>query len=75
MVTALKFTTLWAIQQTTNWRYFSYFFPENRFWHFIQIVFNGDILYEEVKSSFLGKVNFLHLKVYANMNPMLPYIR
>ena len=29
----------------TYWNIFL-FFPENRFWHFMQIVFSGDNLYE-----------------------------
>ena len=30
----------------TKWCYFSYFFPENRIWHFMQIVSLGDSLHE-----------------------------
>ena len=39
------------IQQTTNWLYLSYFFLENRFWHFIQI-----------KRQFAGNIKVYSLK-------------
>ena len=40
MVHAVCLTSLplsWQIQQTTNWWYFFLFYPENSFWHFMQI--------------------------------------
>ena len=37
------------MQQTINWWYFFLFFPENRIWHFMQIVWN-------VETCFLRKV-------------------
>ena len=34
------------IKKMTNWWHFSYFFPKNRIWHFMQIVSTGDNLHK-----------------------------
>ena len=53
---ALTFTTLWAnTADDTLIKVFLFFFPENRFWHFMQIVSHGDSLHEMSKPVFWEK--------------------
>ena len=42
----LTFTTLWAFSADDKMMLFFLFFPENRIWHFMQIVSLGDNLHE-----------------------------
>ena len=42
----LTFTTLWAFLADDKMMLFFLFFPENRIWHFMQIVSLGDNLHE-----------------------------
>ena len=42
----LTFTTLWAFSADDRLMIFFLFFPENRIWHFMQIVSVGDNLHE-----------------------------
>ena len=42
----LTFTTLWAFSADDRLMIFFLFFPENRIWHFMQIVSLGDNLHE-----------------------------
>ena len=42
----LTFTTLWAFSADDKLMIFFLFFPENRIWHFMQIVSLGDNLHE-----------------------------
>ena len=43
----LMFSTLWTIKQQTTYRDDTFLiFPENRIWHFMQIVPIGDNLHE-----------------------------
>ena len=42
----LTFTTLWANSADDDSMIFFLFFPENRIWHFMQIVSIGDNLHE-----------------------------
>ena len=48
------YTTLWLIQQTTNW-HFIILSPRNRAWYFMQIVSFGDDLHKMSKPVFWGK--------------------
>ena len=43
---SLTFTTLWAFSADDKLMIFFLFFPENRIWHFMQIVSLGDNLHE-----------------------------
>ena len=43
---SLTFTTLWAFSADDKMMLFFLFFPENRIWHFMQIVSLGDNLHE-----------------------------
>ena len=43
---SLTFTTLWAFSADDRLMIFFLFFPENRIWHFMQIVSLGDNLHE-----------------------------
>ena len=45
------------MQEMTNWVIFFLFFPENRIWHFMQIVSNGDNLHEMSNPVFWEKKN------------------
>ena len=45
LLQALTFTTLWAFSADDRLIFFL-FFPENRIWHFMQIVSLGDNLHE-----------------------------
>ena len=42
----LMLSTLDKFSADNILKYFSYFFPENRIWHFIQIISNGENLHE-----------------------------
>ena len=42
----LTFTTLWAFSADDKMMLFFLYFPENRIWHFMQIVSLGDNLHE-----------------------------
>ena len=42
----LTFTTLWANSADNKLEFVFLFSPENRIWHFMQIVSNGDNLHE-----------------------------
>ena len=56
------FSTLWANSENHKLMIFSYFFPENWFWHFMQIVSNGDNLHEMSYPVFWEKYkNYLKL--------------
>ena len=43
---ALTFTNLWANLADNKMVIFFLFFPENRIWQFMQIVYNWDTLHE-----------------------------
>ena len=43
-------------RHTTTCEYFSYSFPENMIWHFMQNVSSGDNLHEMLYSVFWGKI-------------------
>ena len=45
-VSYLTFTTLWAFSADDKMMLFFLFFPENRIWHYMQIVSLGDNLHE-----------------------------
>ena len=51
----LIFITLWANSANDKLLILFLFFPENRIWHFTQIVFIGDHLHEMSKPVFLKK--------------------
>ena len=51
----LTFTTLWAFSADDKLMIFFLFFPENRIWHFMQIVSLGDNLHEMSNSVFWEK--------------------
>ena len=51
----LAFTTLWAFSADGQLMIFFLFFPENRIWHFMQIVSWGDNLHEMSNPVFWGK--------------------
>ena len=48
----MNFTAIWAISACDTLMIFFLFFPENRIWHFMQIVSNGDNLHDMSKSVF-----------------------
>ena len=51
----LNFTTLWATSADDKLIFFL-FFPENRIWHFMQIVSTGDNLHGMSNPVFWGKI-------------------
>ena len=53
--TVLTFTTLWANSADNKCMIFFLLFPQNRLWHFMQIVSNGDNFHEMSKPVFWGK--------------------
>ena len=59
----LTFNTLWAYSADNKLMTFFLFFPENRFWHFMQIGSNGDNLHEMSKPFFMGKIREVFLCV------------
>ena len=58
-VIALTLTTLWAYSADNKLMIFFLFFPENKIWHFMQIVSTGDNLHEMSKPVFREKIRKL----------------
>ena len=67
VVGALTFTTLWANLADNKLVIFFLFFPENRIWHFMQIVSIGDNLHEMSKL-FSGKKNKKNISMLSAEN-------
>ena len=64
------------IQQMTNWWHFSYFSPENRIWHFMQIISSGDNLHKISKPVFWRKIRKIFPTVICwNFYPALTTAR
>ena len=65
----LTFTNLWANSADDTLAIFFLVFPENRIWHFIQIVSYTDNLYEMSKPAFWKKYEKKkHFKILSAEN-------
>ena len=63
--TAVLFTTLWAYSADNKLVIFFLFFPENRIWHFMQIVSTEDNLHEMSYPVFWEKNNQENVSIYC----------